>query len=244
MPGSIRLFEDITRLIGAIRAEAKAMEPPDVVLDKAVKEIGNSIYGKIAQGVAGTRIIKDDIEQRQVFNTMFGVTDKMGPSAITNAPMAAYCTGLVRALLLETIGRLPRGTWVGTATTDGFLSTCRLEDIDQSGPVAMAFKAARERITPGDDTIWEVKHVVPGAIVTKTRGTYTVVPEEVGRGEKRRPGQGRIHDAGGGMGLRRDRAMPGVDRMLSRARLRDDAGGEITHATQGAASVRRRISRW
>ena len=38
--------------------------------------------------------------------------------------MAAYCTGLVRALLLETIGRLPAGTWVGTATTDGFLSTC------------------------------------------------------------------------------------------------------------------------
>ena len=30
---------------------------------------------------------------------MFGVTDQMGPSAITNAPMAAYCTGLVRALL-------------------------------------------------------------------------------------------------------------------------------------------------
>ena len=41
----------------------------------------------------------------------------------------------------------------------------------------MAFKAARERITPGDDTIWEVKHVIPGAIVTKTRGTYTVAPE-------------------------------------------------------------------
>ena len=80
------------------------MNPPDVVLDKAVKEIGNSIYGKLAQGVAGTRIIKDDIEQRHVFNTLFGVTDKIGPSAITNAMMASYCTGLVRALLLETIG--------------------------------------------------------------------------------------------------------------------------------------------
>ena len=42
----------------------------------------------------------------------------------------------------------------------------------------MAFRAARERITPGDDTIWEVKHTIPGALVTKTRGTYTVAPED------------------------------------------------------------------
>ena len=47
--------------------------------------------------------------------------------------------------------------------------------------MALAFKAARERITPGDDTIWEEKHVIPGALVTKTRGTYTVVPK-VGTG--------------------------------------------------------------
>jgi len=34
VPGSIRLFEDITRRIGKIRAEAKALVPPDMVLDK------------------------------------------------------------------------------------------------------------------------------------------------------------------------------------------------------------------
>ena len=119
--GSIRLFEDITRRVGEIRAEAKALDPPDLVLDKLVKEIGNSIYGKVAQAVASTRIIKDDVEQRHVFNTKFGVTDQMGPSAITNAMMAAYCTGLVRALLTETLARLPGGMWVGTATTDGML---------------------------------------------------------------------------------------------------------------------------
>ena len=113
-----------------------------------------------------------------MFNTKLGVTERLGPSAISNATMAAYCTGLVRALLLETLGRLPDGTWIGTATTDGFLSTRALEDIDQSGPVALAFRAARERITPGNDTIWEEKHKVPGALVTKTRGTYTVAPED------------------------------------------------------------------
>ena len=176
--GAIRLFEDITRRIGEIRREAKAMEPPDLVLDRLVKEIGNSVYGKVAQAVACTRIIKDDIEQRHVFNTMFGVTDQMGPSAISNAPMAAYVTGLVRALLIEALSRLPAEMWVGTATTDGMLITGGLEAISQSGPIAAAFKAVRERITPGDDTIWEVKHQVPRAIVTKTRGTYTVAPED------------------------------------------------------------------
>ena len=79
------------------------------MLDKTVKEIVNSIYGKIAQSVAGMRIIQDDVEQRRVFNTMFGVSDRLGPSAITNAMMAAYCTGLVRALLLETMGGCQQG---------------------------------------------------------------------------------------------------------------------------------------
>ena len=176
--GSIRLFEDIARQVGEIRAAAKAQQPPDLVLDKTVKELVNSIYGKLAQSVAGMRIIPDDVERRRVFNTMFGVSDQIGPSGITNAPMAAYCTGLVRALLLETLTRLPRGTWVGTATTDGFLSTCKLDDIDQTGPVATAFRAARGRITAGaDTTLWEMKHAIPGALVTKTRGTYTVAPE-------------------------------------------------------------------
>ena len=173
----VRLFEDITRRVGEIRAEAKARDPPDMVLDKLVKEIGNSIYGKVAQAVASTRIIKDDVEQRHVFNTKFGVTDQMGPSAITNAMMAAYCTGLVRGLLTETLTRLPAGMWVGTATTDGMLIAGGLKDIDQSGPVAMAFRAARGRITPSDNAIWEVKHRIPRALVTKTRGTYTVAEQ-------------------------------------------------------------------
>jgi hypothetical protein len=178
IPGSIRLFEDITRRIGAIRVEAKALDPPDMVLDKLVKEIGNSVYGKIAQAVAALRIIKDDIERRQVFSAMYCVTDQLGPSAISNAAMACYCTGLVRALLTETLMRLPGGIWVGTATTDGLLIAGGFEDIDQSGPIAQAFRAARQRITPGDDTIWELKHVIPGALVTKTRGSFTVAPED------------------------------------------------------------------
>ena len=43
IPGSIRLFEDIARQVGEIRAEAKAQQPPDLVLDKTVKELVNSV---------------------------------------------------------------------------------------------------------------------------------------------------------------------------------------------------------
>ncbi len=105
---------------------------------RLVKEIGNSIYGKVAQAVAGTRIIKDDIEQRHVFNTKFGVTDQMGPSAITNAMMAAYCTGLVSALLTETM-IAAAGRDVGRDGDHGRHADppAGSMDIDQSGPVAM-----------------------------------------------------------------------------------------------------------
>ena len=126
-----------------------------------MKEIGNSIYGKIAQGVASTRIIKDDIEQRHVFNTMFGVTDQMGPSAITNAMMAAYCTGLVRALLTGDADAAA-GRDVGRDGDHRRLADRRRADgyrPERTG--SAAFRAVRERITPGDDTIWEVKHLIP-----------------------------------------------------------------------------------
>ena len=53
IPGSVRMFEDIARQVGEIRAEAKARRPPDLVLDKPVKELVNSIYGKIGQSLPG-----------------------------------------------------------------------------------------------------------------------------------------------------------------------------------------------
>ena len=176
VPNSIRPFEDITRKIGAVRAAAKARG--DTVRDKTAKEIGNSIYGKISQAVASTRIIPDDIEERRVFDTRFGSTQPLKPSAISNALLAAYVTGLVRAMLIEAISALPADTWIGTATTDGFLFAGTLVDVDLTGTVAQAFTAARQRITPDKPSVWEVKHVVPRVLVTKTRGTFTAAPPD------------------------------------------------------------------
>ena len=113
---------------------------------------------------------------RRTFDTKWGETDTLGPSAITQPMYAAYCTGLVRAALSEAVARLPDSAWVASATTDGFLFAGSEIDLDVSGPVAQAFAQARARITPDKPNVWELKHLLPRAIIVKTRGAYTVAP--------------------------------------------------------------------
>jgi hypothetical protein len=73
-------------------------------------------------------------------------------------------------MLIEAISALSTDTWIGTATTDRFLFAGTLADVDMTGPLAQAFTAARQRIIPNQPVFWEVKHVVPHVLVTKTRG--------------------------------------------------------------------------
>jgi len=177
-PASKSPFEAFTRNINRIRAEAKAAR--DVMLDKLAKEIGNSGYGKVAQAVALTRTIRDHgvetVIGKRVFDAREGEMKSLPPSAITNPMMAAFTTGLVRALVSEALAAMPHHPVVCSVTTDGFLSSLSVGDVDQTGPVARAFVAARKRITPDDTTIWEEKHRVGRALVVKTRGTFTVEP--------------------------------------------------------------------
>jgi hypothetical protein len=105
-----------------------------------------------------------------------GRSEKLGPSVITQPMFASFCTGLVRAAICEALHRLPPDVWVASATTDGFMFAGDLGDLDPSGPIAQAFTAARARITPGKSNIWEIKHIIPRALVMKTRGTFTVAP--------------------------------------------------------------------
>jgi hypothetical protein len=170
----IRPFEGFTRRVNEIRDKARAAG--DKILDDTAKEIGNSAYGKISQAVAAIKIIQDDAVFRRTFDTKWGWTGKLGPSAITQPMFASFCTGLVQAAICEALHRLPPNAWVASATTDGFMFAGDIADLDTSGPVAQTFAAARERITPGKSNIWEVKHVVPRVLVMKTRGVFTVAP--------------------------------------------------------------------
>ena len=45
--------------------------------------------------------------------------------------------------------------------------------------MAKAFIEARTRITPDNPTIWEEKHRIGRALITKTRGAITVEPFDV-----------------------------------------------------------------
>ena len=172
---SPRVFEAFTRKINAVRAAAKASG--DTVLDQTAKEVGNSGYGKVAQGVAGLKTIADDIHPRRVFNSRSEKMQDLGESGITQPMMASYTTGLVRAAVSEALAAMGPDEWLGTVTTDGFLTTVPVERVDQTGAVARAFVAARARITPQSPAIWEEKHREKSVFVIKTRGTVSCTPE-------------------------------------------------------------------
>ena len=147
--------------------------PKGSLIERAAKEIGNSLYGKFAQGVAGMKTVYP--KKRRVFDTREGAMQDLPPSSITSPPIAAATTGLVRALLSELINGIAPHHVVYSATTDGFLTSCPLEEIDMSGPMAQLFKALCLEAY-GSDTILELKHGALQIISVRTRGTFTVEP--------------------------------------------------------------------
>jgi len=147
------------------------------------KEIGNSLYGKTAQGVETMKARSDRGGGRRVFDTETGNMTTLPPSSITQPALAAFTTGLIRATLSEIISRLPRSRTVYTATTDGFLSDAPTSEIDLSGPAAKLFAELRRHVSESPDVV-EVKHRVGRVLVTKTRGTITVEPGCLGKNGK------------------------------------------------------------
>jgi hypothetical protein len=171
VPNSPRPFEEFTRKISQIRKDAKARG--DQVLDNLAKEVGNSAYGKIAQAVASERAIPDDVDSRRVFDVETDTMRELGPSRISQPMLAAFITGAVRAVVCEALARIHGDHWIGSVTTDGFLSTAAVEAIDQSGPMAQSFLEARVRISPDDPKLWELKHREDRVLVLKTRGAVS-----------------------------------------------------------------------
>jgi DNA polymerase type B, organellar and viral len=170
-PNSPRPFEEFARKISRIRKDAKSRG--DQVLDSLAKEVGNSAYGKIAQAVAGQRSIPDDVDSRRVFDVETDMMIELGPSRISQPMLAAFITGAVRAMVCEALARIHTDHWIGSVTTDGFLSTAAVETIDQSGPIARSFSEARIRISPDDPKLWELKHHEDQVFVIKTRGAIS-----------------------------------------------------------------------
>lgn len=129
------------------------------------KEIGNSTYGKTAQG----------LHRKRVFDSRSGQHVDLPASQITNPYIAAYTTSFVRAVLGEIIAGLPLNRTVCSATTDGFLTNATDAEVltATDGPLCRLFAQARLRIS-GDVTMLERKHRIAQPLGWRTRGQATL----------------------------------------------------------------------
>ncbi|WP_370598776.1 DNA polymerase [Plesiomonas shigelloides] len=132
--------------------------------EKFWKEIGNSLYGKLAQG----------LRAKTTFDTARGLNSPLPPSPVTQPFFAAHVTGFVRAVIGELMNRLPADNHVVSVTTDGFLTDTPMDRIDLTGPLSQRFQALCERIDPASSML-VCKHQAAQLIAIKTRGQLTVV---------------------------------------------------------------------
>ena len=124
----------------------------DEVLDRLAKEVGNSAYGKIAQGVAGRRAIPDDDDHRRVFDTENDAMRDLGPSRISQPMLAAYITGIVRAAVSEAIGHIGPDHWVGSVTTEAFSRPSRLMPSIRLAPWPTPWQRFADQLLPKSST--------------------------------------------------------------------------------------------
>ena len=135
--------------------------------EKFWKEIGNSLYGKLAQG----------LHAKTAFDTARGLNSPLPPSAVTQPFIAAHVTGFVRAVVGELMNALPTNATVVSVTTDGFLTDASLENIDMSGPLSSRFQTLCDIADPGSSML-TCKHQVRQLVAMKTRGQLTYKASE------------------------------------------------------------------
>ena len=130
--------------------------------EKFWKEIGNSLYGKLAQG----------LRAKTAFDTARGLNRSLPPSSVTQPFFAAHVTGFIRAVVGELMNALPSDSSVVSVTTDGFLTNCPLNKITMSGPLSSRFQSLCDIVDPGSSML-TCKHEVSQLIAMKTRGQLT-----------------------------------------------------------------------
>ena len=130
--------------------------------EKFWKEIGNSLYGKLAQG----------LRAKTAFDAARGLNRSLPPSSVTQPFFAAHVTGFIRAVVGELMNALPSDSSVVSVTTDGFLTNCPLDKINMSGPLSSRFQSLCDIVDPGSSML-TCKHEVSQLIAMKTRGQLT-----------------------------------------------------------------------
>lgn len=149
----------------ALRKDAQHAYGKKSPQDLTYKEINNSGYGKLAQGLADKRS----------YSTRYDAVRTVGPSAITSAPQACLTTGLVRALVSAAMEELHvAGHRIASVTTDGFLSTASAEEVEALSCFGLAAYFRHARAALGGGAIWEEKHAAQKLVMLTTRGGFGV----------------------------------------------------------------------
>ena len=161
LEGDARLFEPYVVNIRELRQSYVKGSIDELY----AKLLGNSLYGKTAQG----------LKKKTVFDAGKMTSVELDTSQITNAAMAAHTTGFIRAVLSEQIAGIPSHRKVLSATTDGFITDATIDQLDSNGTMAKRFKLLCERVSPGSDML-EQKHQVRQVVAMKTRGQITGIP--------------------------------------------------------------------
>jgi hypothetical protein len=164
----IRPFERVITKVNEMRSKYEK----GGLRERLWKEIGNSLYGKLAQG----------LQEKRVFNSRAADMEDMPPNKITNPFLAAYVTSLVRAVLGEVLAAIPPNRVVVSATTDGFLTNATSYEIfgdASAGELCQYFSTLRMRLV-GEPDILEIKHKANGMVGVKTRFqmTHSTAPGE------------------------------------------------------------------
>ena len=167
-----RPFRDFAQLVNRERAAHRKGS----VFELLAKECGNSVYGKLGQGVGEMKSIPDNI---RLFDTRDGSRRSLPPSVITCPLLAAMTSGLPRAVLSEILSRLPAHVRVLSATTDGWISDATEDEIHFAiqGPICRWFSRLRATVDPkGSPDILEIKHQALSMLVARTRHGMTIEP--------------------------------------------------------------------
>ena len=158
-------FENVISECSRRRNDAK--DKGDDLGNRLYKEIGNSFYGKIAQG----------LREKRVFDSRSAERRDLPPSPVTQPFIAAHVTGLVRTALGELMNSIEEDRVIISVTTDGFVTNASLDVLEQrsDGPACRTLRETRDRML-GDPSILEVKHAIRQVLCFRTRGQATLKP--------------------------------------------------------------------
>ena len=147
--------------------EERNKHPKKTVMNLFWKEVANSTYGKVSQG----------LRPRRIYNLKDDDMETLEESKITNPFFASFITAFCRGTLSEIMNNLSTETTVFSVTTDGFLTNATEHQIIEAtkGTLSRYYISARRRLSQSEK-IYEVKHVIRQPIGWRTRGQATLVP--------------------------------------------------------------------